>query len=120
MGMSIAPAPTQQKLFGMFELDASNTVLYSRVERDGRGDASPAPDLSGSVLFEVAAPFSNAAELRQLVNHFRSNGAQSDSFDFTCQYEDGPVTVRVLLARVREHTDQHSTKSVLIHIRQKY
>ena len=104
----------------MFELDATNTVLYSRVEADGRGDSVAAPYLNGRALFEGVCPFANADELRQRINSFRSNGAQADSFDFTCQYADGPVSVRVLLARVRERTDRESTKSVLIHIRQRH
>jgi hypothetical protein len=110
---------TWPKLFGMFELDAADTVLYSRVEQVGRGDGVPAPDLSGRGLFEGGGPFANAEELRRRINSFRSNGAQADSFDFTCEYDDGPVPVRVLLARVRERADREVTKSVLIHIRQK-
>lgn len=110
---------TRTKLLGMFELDAADTVLYSRVETEGRGDDIPAPDLSGRSLFEGGGPFANAEELRRRINSFRTNGAQADSFDFTCEYEDGPVPVRVLMARVRECADRESTKSVLIHIRQK-
>lgn len=110
---------TQPKLFGMFELDAADTVLYSRMERDGRGDYMPTPDFNGRGLFEGVTPFANAEDLRRRINSFRLNGAQADSFDFTCEYDDGPVPVRVLLARVRERSDREVTKSVLIHIRQK-
>lgn len=113
-------ATVQQKLFGMFELDAANTVLYSRVEGAAPGGVQPSPDFNGRALFEGVCAFANAHELRQRINHFRSNGAQADSFDFTCQYDDGPVAVRVLLARVRERTDRDSTKSVLIHIRRRH
>ncbi|HWS55333.1 MAG TPA: hypothetical protein VN228_14445 [Pyrinomonadaceae bacterium] len=115
-------APTARaKLFGMFELDAANTVLYSRVEGDGNGSALvPPPDLNGCALFGGVCHFANADELRQRINSFRSNGAQAASFDFTCEYDDGPVPVRVLLARVRERTDRDSTKSVLIHIRRRH
>ncbi len=111
---------TQPKLFGMFELDAADTVLYSRLELDGRGDGVPAPDFRGRGLFDGGGPFANAEELRRRINSFRSNGAQADSFDFTCEYDDGPVPVRVLLARVRERSDREVTKSVLIHIRQRH
>lgn len=121
--MSAAMAATttaRQKLFGMFELDAADTVLYSRVEGVGRGDYVASADLNGRALFEAVCPFANADELRQRINSFRSNGAQADSFDFTCEYDDGPVPVRILLARVRERTDRESTKSVLIHIRRRH
>jgi len=105
-------------LLGMFELDAAGTVLYSRADADGPADG-PAPDLTGRNFFEEAADFSNAAELRRRVNLFRAGGAQADSFDFTCEYDDGPVPVRILLARIRERTDHNNTSSVLIHVRRR-
>ena len=108
-------------LLGMFELDSAGTVLYSRPESGGAAatTAAPRPDLTGRNLFEEAAHFSNASELRRRVNLFRLSGAQADSFDFTCEYEDGPVPVRVLLARIRERSNYDTTKSVLVHVRRR-
>lgn len=114
--MSATTQP-RQKLFGMFELDSSNRVVYSRFEGEARGELTKAPEVNGASLFEAGAAFSNADEFRRRINLFRSNGAQADSFDFTFEYEDGPVPVRVLLARVSESSDRGSTKSVLIHVR---
>ncbi len=114
-----ATVTTRQKLLGMFELDSSNTVRYSRFEGEGRVVDPAAPDISGASLFEAAAPFSNSEEFRRRINSFRSNGAHADSFDFIFDYEDGPVPVRVLMARVRESSDGDSAKSVLIHVRQR-
>jgi hypothetical protein len=110
---------TERKLFGMFELDSANTVIYSRFDNEGKRDGGAALDINGSSLFEVGQPFANADELRRRINSFRSNGAQADGFDFTFEYEDGPVPARVLMARVREISDRGSTKSVLIHVRQR-
>lgn len=105
---------------GMFELDAVGTVLYSRANADGPAGHGPAPDLKGRNYFDEAAGFANAAELRRRVNLFRAGGAQADSFDFTCEYEDGPVPVRVLLARIRERGSGYDqTGSVLIHVRRR-
>jgi hypothetical protein len=104
----------------MFELDASNTVLYSRLEMVGRGDGVPAPDHTGQSLSEVADLLLNVEDLRSRINHFRSSGAQADGFDFTYEYEEGPVPVRVLLARIREHHESRHTNSVLIHIRERH
>ena len=101
-------------LCGMFELDSAGVVLYSRVGADG-----PAPDHTGRNFFDEAADFSNAAELRRRINLFRASGAQADSFDFTCEYDDGPVPVRILLARLRERADYDNTSSVLIHVRRR-
>lgn len=110
---------SNQKLFGMFELDTACTVLYSRAELDGQNGEGIAPDLTGRALFDDSAPFSNAGELRQRINNFRSSRAQAGSFDFTCDYPDGPITVRVLLARIRERNDYDRTQSILVHIRRR-
>lgn len=101
-------------LLGMFELDAAGTVLYSRADAPG-----PAPDSAGRNFFDEAADFSNAGELRRRVNLFRASGAQADSFDFIFEYEDGPTPVRILLARIRERTDDDNHSSILIHIRRR-
>jgi hypothetical protein len=101
----------------MFELDAAGTVLYSRANADGPA-GGPAPDLKGLNYFDDAR-FGNAAELRRRVNLFRAGGAQADSFDFTCECEDGPVPVRVLLARIRERVNGYNAGSVLIHVRRR-
>ena len=105
-------------LCGMFELDAAGTVLYSRADADAP-TAGPAPDFTGRNFFDEAAGFANAGELRRRVSLFRAGGAQADSFDFTCEYDEGPVRVRVLLARIRERTDHDNTSSVLIHVRRR-
>jgi hypothetical protein len=116
--MSATTQP-RQKLFGMFELDSSNRVVYSRFEGEPRGDIAKASGVNGATIFEAGEPFSNAEEFRRRLNVFRSNGAQADSFDFTFEYEDGPMPVRVLMARVSESSDQGSSRSVLIHVRQR-
>jgi hypothetical protein len=108
---------TEQPLLGMFELDVADTVVYARLESEGRVGAQP--DLHGRSLFEWAAPFANADELRQRINYFRSNGAPADGFNFECQYAAGEMPVRVLLARVRVFADNQATKSILVHIRQR-
>jgi hypothetical protein len=108
---------TGQPLLGMFELDAADTVVYARVERDGRGEA--APDLQGCSLLESGARFDNADEFLRRIHCFRTNDAPADGFDFDCRYEDGEMPVRVLLARVRDFAGKQVTKSILVHIRQR-
>ena len=104
-----------QKVYGLFELDDDNTVLYSRLDDDG-GAALPSAGFNGQDFFR-AAPFLNAEELRQAVDDFRASGAPARSVTFTCHYEDGPEQVKVLLARLRERSDAGRTKSILAHIR---
>ena len=104
------------QLFGLLELDPSGTVLYSRVDRDKDSDG-PAPDFAGSNFFTQVAPFANAEELRRRIELFRLSESPAESFAFTCLFDDGPVEVRVLVARIRERSNHALTKSVLMHIR---
>jgi len=108
----------QQKLFGLLELDAAGTVLYSRLEGDGPGnlDCSVA-DVAGHNFFSEVASFLNVVEFQQRLEIFSSSSEQANSFEFNCDYEDGAVQVRVLLARVRERSNDYRTKSLLVHIK---
>lgn len=113
MGVSLL---TGQRLFGLFELDAAGTVLYSRVETEGRaGEAQP--DVAGRNFYEEVAPFGNVEEFRSRVMQFTHGGSPADSFHFNCLYDGAAMPVRVLLARIRERTSHDRTKSVLVHIR---
>ena len=105
------------KLYGLLELDSDGTVLYSRVEMDGSGAGKPAPDLTGLNFFTEVAPFKNVGEFQRQLDLFGRGQQPASSLDFVCQYDDGPLAVRVLLARIRERSDQHTTKSILVHIR---
>lgn len=105
-----------QKFFGLLELDASGLVLYSRAEKDGNADAS-AVDITGHNFFSEVAPFKNVEEFQRCLDSFIKSTQQANSIHFTCQYEDGPQSVKVLLARVRERSEHDRTKSILVHIR---
>ncbi|MFL6227185.1 MAG: hypothetical protein ACJ741_00235 [Pyrinomonadaceae bacterium] len=106
----------QHKFYGLLELDPAGTVLYSRIERDG-GASSPAHDVTGRNFYTEVAPFRNVGEFRQQLDSFNQSAQQADSIHFTCDYEDGPQTVKILLARIRERAGHNETKSILVHIR---
>jgi hypothetical protein len=106
----------QQKLFGLFELDPAGIVIYSRIEPDGDGNQA-APNVAGHDFFEAVAPFVNAEELRRRIRDFTNSNGQADNFHFTCQCDNGPLPVKILLARIRENSNGRHTKSVLMHIR---
>jgi hypothetical protein len=105
----------QQNLFGLFELDTTGNVLYSRIEADG--EKGSAPDVAGHNFFEAVAPFENAEELRRRIQSFTRSDGQADNFHFSCRCDDGPLLVKVLLARIRERSNARQTKSILVHIR---
>ncbi|HEV2705475.1 MAG TPA: hypothetical protein VGV59_06095 [Pyrinomonadaceae bacterium] len=103
-------------LFGLYELDQAGTVLYSRIETEGKTH-DDAQDVSGCNFYEAVAHFANVEEFRQRINHFTQGGEPADNFKFDCQYQYGALHIRVLLARIRERSDNTRTKSVLVHIR---
>ena len=107
---------TEQKLFGLFELDPTGTVIYSRIEGDGNR-LETIPDFSGHNFYEEVAPFSNVEEFRLRVHQFTRGATAADNFNFDCRYGDEVTPVRVLLARIRERSSSECTKSVLVHIR---
>src|SRR5215213_9587875 len=94
----------EQKLFGLFELDTAGIVLYSRIETDGRSSTA-APNVEGHNFFDEVAPFENTEELRRRVSSFTRGDGQADNFQFTCQYNDDFLPVKILLARIRERTN---------------
>ncbi|MFN2453093.1 MAG: hypothetical protein ABR577_02625 [Pyrinomonadaceae bacterium] len=106
----------QQKLFGLFELDSAGNVLYSRMEPDGDGHGR-APDVAGRNFFDDIAPFANAPELRLRLTSFSNSNEPADNFNFTCHLENGPLPVKVLMARIGERSNGTHTKSILVHIR---
>ena len=109
---SLIPGP--QKLFGLLELDLHGTVIFSRLEGDE--ELAGAMDVVGLNFFSEVATFLNVAEFRQHFETFDNNPQSgSSSFMFNCDYEDGAVPVKVLLARLREDTKYPG--SVLVYIK---
>ena len=104
---------TTQKLFGLLELDPRGTVIFSKLEGDEK--LAGALDVVGRNFFSEVATFLNVAEFRQRFETFDSNPEPSSSFMFNCDYEDGSVPVKVLLARLRE--DMGYPGSVLVYIK---
>jgi hypothetical protein len=106
------------KFFGLLELDAGGTVLYSRAEGDG--DVDRPPDyLAGQNFYTGAAPFKNVEDFRRLLDRFAGGDEQASSLGFVCEYEDGDVPVRVLLARIRERSGARRMKALLVHIKKR-
>lgn len=107
---------SRQNLFGLLELDAAGTVLYSGIGTEGGSDGSP-PDVTGHNFYSEVASFLNVEEFHQRLDTFDRGSEHADSFVFNCDYEDGAVPVRVLLARTRERTNGDHTRSLLVHIK---
>ena len=104
---------TTQKLFGLLELDPQGTVIFSKLEGDEQ--SAGAVNVVGRNFFSDVATFLNVAEFRQRFETFDSNPEPSNSFMFNCDYGDGTVPVKVLLARLRQDTKY--PESVLVYIK---
>jgi hypothetical protein len=102
-----------QKLFGLLELDPLGTVIFSKLEGDEK--SAGVVNVVGQNFFSEVATFLNIAEFRQRFESFGNNPEPSSSFMFNCDYEDGAVPVKVLLARLREDTGYPG--SVLVYIK---
>lgn len=107
---------TSRKLFGLAELDPEGTILYARFETDD-ARKGVAPNYTGLNFYTEVATFRNVVEFRNQLDNFRQRSQPAHTIDFTCDYEDGPLPVRILLARIRERTQADVTKSILVHIR---
>ncbi|HST51155.1 MAG TPA: hypothetical protein VLJ61_04020 [Pyrinomonadaceae bacterium] len=111
----MSAAIVNQKLLGLIEMDADGVVLYSRIERDDRHLFST--NITGRNFYTEVAPFQNIEEFQKCLESFMQSSQQANSITFTCQYDDGPLKVKVLLARVRERSEGDVSKSILMHIR---
>jgi hypothetical protein len=70
----------------------------------------------GRNFFSEVATFLNVAEFQQHFETFDNNPHfGSSSFMFNCDYEDGAVPVKVLLAHLKE--DRKYPGSVLVYIK---
>jgi hypothetical protein len=106
-------ARPSKNLVGLFELDDSGKVLYSSLEA-ADGSTVRSDPLEGFNLFADLMEFSNIQAFQQQFDHFRTAKHLTHSFDFTCEYADGPTTVRVLMARLTKAQDQ---RTFLMHLR---
>lgn len=106
----------QQKLFGLFELDESGAVLYYKVEPD-EGPSGPRSIITGHNFFNEIASFENVEEFRLRLAQFTRGVQQADGFNFTFQLDQGPVFVKILLARVHARSNIERTKSILVYIK---
>jgi len=101
--------------FGLFEIDESGTIIYSKVEPDE--SPGPAVDVTGKNFFQDVVPLETVVELKEKIASFTCGNIATDSFYVTYRVDSGDVPVKVLLGRIRERPSGYNTKSVLVHIR---
>ena len=110
---------TQRNVNGVNGDEGTNKGINSPNAPDPivNGSGGTCNATNGGMWNTEVAPFRNVGEFRQRLDAFGKGTLPALSMDFTCDYEDGPVHVRVLLARIRERSQADVTKSILVHIR---
>ncbi len=109
----VAKEQGEEKLMGLFELDEEGTVLYSSLESSS-GCMYREPRLDGANFFTEIACFKNKDDFQRRFDLFRFAETRACSFGFTCEYADGPFSIKVVMARLlldRTHS------SFLVHLR---
>ena len=107
---------TSQSLFGLFELDSTGKVLYSKVESDGIFD-NRKTNLTGLNFYEEVVTFKNVGEFRRHLDQFAHCSDSVENFNFTCRYDDGSEQVKVRLVRVSERQYDGRAKLTIVDIR---
>ena len=101
---------------GLFELDTSGTVMYSKVVSDGYS-ANARNNFVGRNFFDEVAPFKNIEEFRRRFRYFAQSSDSAQKFNFTCQFDEQPVEVKVMLTHICEREYDASAKLIIVDIR---
>lgn len=104
------------KIFGLFELDLSGTVIYSRVDPNDSSVNLPS-NLIGLNFFDEIAPFGKTEELRRRFRCFAKGTDSADKFTFTDQSDDHHSEVKVMLTQISEREYNGSEKLIIVDIR---
>lgn len=107
---------TSQSFFGLFELDSTGKVLYSKVESD-RVFGSRKAGLNGLNFYDEVVTFKNVSEFRRHLDQFTNCGDSVENFKFTCRFDDGCEEVKVRLVRVSEREFDERAKLTIVDIR---
>lgn len=103
-------------LFGLFELDDTGKVLYSRSHQPERRD-SDATSAVGMDFFSEVANFENSGDLRDRFRRFLASRSPADNFCFDCLFGDRSVRTRISMIRGHEADAQRSAGIVIMDIR---
>ncbi len=107
---------TSHSLFGLFEVDSSGTILYSKIESGGIFDNRKTA-LNGLNFYDEVLPFKNVDEFRRRLDYFVVGGEAVGNFNFNCQFDDGSQQVKVRLVRVSEREFDGRAKLTIVDIR---
>lgn len=114
--MNVTNDLISQSLFGLFELDSTGKVLYSKVESDGIFDNRKTA-LTGLNFYDEVITFKNVNEFRRHLDYFANSSDSVENFKFKCLFDDGCQEVKVRLVRVCEREYDGTAKLTIVDIR---
>lgn len=97
---------------GLFELDRTGTVLYSRFRRTN-DLLNLTEQLAGQNFFDDVADFENVKDFRNKFMNFVSSRQFSDNFSFNCRLDGKNIPLRVMILRATE-ANHDETRDILI------
>jgi len=104
-------------ILGLFELDMTGTVKYSRTSMSNI-KADDSTKFIGRNFFDEVAPFKNVDEFRRRFRYFAQGSESAAKFDFTLQFDERPLEVKVLLTQICEREYDSNRKLIIVDIRE--
>lgn len=104
------------ELFGLFELDAAGTVLYSKINPQHSNFVLPT-DLVGQNFFDEINEHLNVAELRRRFVDFAKGRDSVENFTFVYPSEPEPFKTRVMLTKIYQRESGATEKLIILDIR---
>lgn len=96
-----SPNLLPEELYGLFELDAAGTILYSRIRQNNQL-INIRPEWIGQNYFKEIAPFENTHEFQLRFINFAKGRQTVESFIFNCRCRGTDVPVKVMMASAYE------------------
>lgn len=96
-------------LFGLYELDQTGKIKYSRSEN--------VENVVGLNFFDEVASFNNVEEFRRRFCRFAGGFDTAEKFTFICQFDEHPLSVKVLLTQVSEREYDANDRLIIVDIR---
>lgn len=101
--------------YGLFELDASGTVVRYSPAAEQNSNIQP-QDILGRNFFTEVAPCEQVGEVKSRFLAFMAFGDSVQKFNITCPDNEKNVKIQIMLARVTEKLEQSRERLALVRI----
>jgi photoactive yellow protein len=101
--------------FGMFELDASGTVIHYSPASEGKRDAV-ANNIMGQNFFNELVPITQVEELKSRFLNFMANGTSVERFTVSFPYNQESIKVQIVMAHLSEKTEKGRERFALVRL----